>query len=222
MSNVFKGLVRQDEVKEDEKPRRSFTPEELNLYRNSLRNESDKEIRLVGLMMIELGVPNGEALGLVRKDLKLNANPPHVIFRNNHIRILGKDRLPRAVPIVGDLLVQMEGYIESLPTDWDPMFPNWFDGDGPNFSRRLSSHITNKRKWDPKLVPYSARHTFKDRYAKAGVPENVGKFLMGHKTEDSSKIHDTYGTMRPPDLFVKYMSDIAGVTADHGYFEEYD
>jgi hypothetical protein len=45
---------------------------------------------------------------------------------------------------------------------------------------------------------------------------------MGHKTEASSRVHENYGTMRPPDQFVQYMSDIAGVIADHGYFEEYD
>ena len=45
---------------------------------------------------------------------------------------------------------------------------------------------------------------------------------MGHKGKDSSEVHDRYGTMTPPDLHVKYMSKIAGVTAEYGYFEEYD
>jgi len=223
LSNVFKGLVTEDEVKREEKTRRSFTPKELNLYRNSLRGEADSEIRLVGLMMIELGVPNGEALGLVRKDVKLKASPPHVIFRDNAIRVLGKRRLPRAIPIIGELLDEMNEYIESLPTDWDLLFPNWFRGDGPTFSGHLSGHITNTRPLDEcKLTPYSARHTFKDRYLKAKVPEAIGKFLMGHKGKDSSEVHDRYGTMTPPDLHVKYMSKIAGVTAEYGYFEEYD
>lgn len=222
LSNVFKGLVKQGEVDGVAKERRSFTPEELNLYRKSLRSEADREIGLVGLMMIELGVANGEALGLVRKDVKLKANTPHVIFRDNAIRVLGKKRLPRAVPIVGELLDQMNEYVESLPTDWDLLFPNWFDGDGPTFSNRLSGHITNTRPLDEQISPYSARHTFKDRYEKAKVPTVIGEFLMGHKSKGSSGVHKRYGTMTPPDLFVEYMSKIAGVTVDHGYFEEYD
>ena len=70
-------------------------------------------------------------------------------------------------------------------------------------------------------VPYSLRHTFKDRYEAAGVPAQVGEYIMGHKTKQSSKVHSKYGTGMPIQMLVDYITDITEVQ-DHGFFEEYD
>jgi len=221
VTNVFRSLVSNEEAAEDTIARRPFTPSELKLYRQSLMTEVDLEIRLAGLMMIELGVSNSEALGLERRDLKLDEEAAYIIVRDNDVRVLGKKRLPRGLPLVGELLVEVRSYVEVLPASSDVLFPRWSRGDSSDFSELLSGHITNMRPSDQRsLSPYSARHSFKDRCVAAGAPEHFAKYFMGHRGKDSSRVHDGYGSMRPPDLAVDYMVSIAGTTEDFGYFED--
>ena len=221
VTNVFRSLVSIEEAKEDTIARRPFTPSELKTYRQSLMGELDREVRLAGLMMIELGVSNSEALGLERRDLKLDEEVPYIIVRDNTVRILGKKRLQRGLPLVGELFVEVRSYVEALPASSEVLFPRWSTGDSSYFSEILKGHITNMRPYDERsLSPYSARHSFKDRCLKAGAPEHFAQYFMGHKTENSSGVHDGYGSMRPPALAVDYMVNIANTTEDFGYFED--
>jgi integrase len=221
VTNVFRSLVNKEEAAEDTIARRPFTPSELKTYRQSLMHEVDTEIRLAGLMMIELGVSNSEVLGLERRDLKLAEEAPYLIVRDNTLRILGKKRLTRGLPLVGELLAAVRTYVEAIPASSEALFPLWSTGDSSDFSEILKSHITNMRPSDNRtLSPYSARHSFKDRCVAAGAPEQFAQYFMGHKTKGSSGVHDGYGSMRPPALAVDYMVSIANTTEDFGYFED--
>jgi len=86
-------------------------------------------------------------------------------------------------------------------------------------SKKLNRHIMNMRHDfdDSQLSPYSLRHTFKDRAAMARVPSSVTEYLMGHKSKQSSKIHQRYGTGLPPQELVEWMTAIQEVQ-DHGHF----
>ena len=55
----------------------------------------------------------------------------------------------------------------------------------------------------------------------AGLPSEIGEYIMGHKTKGSSKVHQEYGTGMPPQLMVNHMKAIT-VVQEHGYFEQYD
>jgi integrase len=39
---------------------------------------------------------------------------------------------------------------------------------------------------------YGLRHTFKSRYQAAGVEEKYGMYLFGHKSKETTKVHDNY------------------------------
>ena len=80
-------------VEYDSKVRRSFTPEEHNIFFDNLMTCDDPEIKLIGLIILNYGCPTGEAAGLTRKDIHLKATVPYLLVKNNKHRILGKKRL---------------------------------------------------------------------------------------------------------------------------------
>ena len=69
------------------------------------------------------------------------------------------------------------------------------------------------------VVPYSARHTIKDRAEAAGIPTERAEYILGHVPEGSSKIHKRYGTKTPPASLLDDLLKIFAVS-DWGYYEE--
>ena len=198
--NIFAGLVTSDAVEKAEQVRRSFTPEEERLFRDALLQSEDKELSILGQLMLYCGCPNGEALSLTLQDIKLYDDVPYLRIKP---AFKGKDRLARAVPLVGEFLTNLTEYSATLDNDETMLFPRLSRVDSADVSKRLGRYITNLRPNDPRLLsPYSARHTFMDRYRAAAVPLEIGKYLAGHKDKDSNRVHESYGTSRPPSQLV--------------------
>ena len=72
---------------------------------------------------------------------------------------------------------------------------------------------------NPDLVPYSTRHTFRDRSEAANISTSRSEYIMGHKSAASSRIHQKYGTKTPPTVRYEDMTKIFKVT-DWGYYED--
>jgi len=68
------------------------------------------------------------------------------------------------------------------------------------------------------VVPYSARHTIRDRSAAARVDLARAEYIMGHVSDGSSKIHKEYGTKTPPEILFDDMSAIFAVS-NWGFYE---
>ena len=232
----FKSIIKlnADKLTMDTIERRALTPAEFQHFNKSILDEPKAEIKLIGMIMAYCGAPTGEAAGLTRGDIKLNASTPYMVFRNNKVRVMGKDRLERAVPFIHSgiklqiypLFTFLKQYLDQKDLEPDDLvFPEYACGKYVSSYRTkvLSNHISNMRSgYDSRqATPYSLRHTFKDRYEAAGVPAQVGEYIMGHKTKQSSKVHSKYGTGMPIQMLVDYITDITEVQ-DHGFFEEYD
>ena len=95
--NPFSGLSNKKREKDERKARRSFKPEELQVYLDNIIRTKDEEVKLIGLLMIYTGCRTSEAAGLQIKDLRLDNNLAHVVFRTNVIRRMEKSDLERAV-----------------------------------------------------------------------------------------------------------------------------
>ena len=223
----FKPIVKatSGKVDQDEDKRRSFTPAEFKHFLESLSNETNDEIKLIGLIMAYCGAPTGETAGLVRGDVKLKVEQPYIVFRNNKHRLMGKPRLERAIPLIDSLASQLNEYLGSKELGKDDLiFPVLGTGEyaSGDRSKKLTKHIINMRDHDEKhLVPYSLRHTFIDRADIVGSPSGFSEYIVGHRTEGSSKIHANYGTGLPPAKLVEFMHDTWTVE-DWGMFEEFD
>ena len=111
----------------DSKVRYPFTPSDYRLWWRSLlawRNDNP-EAALIGLIMMETGSRIYEISHLVVGDLRLDADVPHVLVRNNQLRDLkGVIEHPA---ILFDTLPMLRGYLSSLKSGEhnDPVFPRY-------------------------------------------------------------------------------------------------
>jgi integrase len=220
MFNPFSGLSNKTQEREEAVSRRSFKPDEWQHYLERIQSCENDALRLIGLLMIYTGCRTSEAAGLQVRDLKLDANLAHVVFRTNELRRMDKDGFERAVPFVGPLIDAFRGY--ALASDPNaPAFPEYVTAKGhAKASASLRSKVRDEVGiLDEAVVPYSARHTLKDRADAAGIPIARAEYIMGHVSEGASKVHKSYGTKTPPTSLLDDMLKIFDVT-DWGYYEE--
>ena len=218
--NPFTGLSNKKLEQEEASNRRSLKPAEWFKYHDEIQKIEDIQLKIISLLMMYTGCRPSEAAGLQVKDLKINTNMPHVVYSTNPIRRMDKDGLERAVPLLTPVLNTLRQY--KLPTDPDAAaFPKYGSTNGFDaVSMKTRSVLRTKAEInDPSVTPYSARHTFKDRSAKAQIPREIAEYIMGHVGKDSSKIHDKYGTATPPEVIFKYMEQVYS-TADWGYYRD--
>ena len=217
--NPFSGLSNKRREKDERKARRSFKPEELQVYLDNIISTKDEEVKLIGLLMIYTGCRTSEAAGLQIKDLRLDNNLAHVVFRTNAIRRMEKSDLERAVPLLTPVLDAFRTY--KLATDSEaPVFPNHYSKNGHNNASAALRHIVREVSGikHEDVVPYSARHTIRDRSAAARVGLARAEYIMGHVSDGSSKIHKEYGTKTPPQQLFQDMTEIFSVS-DWGFYE---
>ena len=183
------------EVRENK--RRSFTPDELSSYHFAL-SYLNEEARLIGYLMIQTGCRTMEAGGLLLKDLRLDTNTPHIQIRFNRIRKLKTKNSVRDVPIVGPLLDALRAYsAKHQSTSPDaPLFPKYGRDGGMDAISSLLRGVIRKRLKiaDPTLVPYSSRHTMKDKLRTLRTPEDIQHRILGHGSKSEA---DGYGDGNP-------------------------
>ena len=230
LENPFSSL--KTEAKEainlnDVKSRRFFTPEEFDIYWDSLlNNEADSEVRAAGLLMLFCAGPNSEVFGIERRDVKLNSNIPHLIIRPNSIRLIGKGRLERIVPLFGDVLEVLRTHINSNNFSTDegtPIFPRLHTMNSKSSTSRLKKHIVNLHpEQKAELVPHSSRKTISIRADQTTLSLGIVQYITGHKAKGSNAIHQKfYRDPAAPNIMLKAYEELYSIK-EWGYFEEYD
>ena len=161
--------------------------------------------------MVYTGCRTSEAAGLTCGDVVLEGNLPYIRFAPNNLRGLDKGSLTRNFPIPGPLLDHLREHKQSLDhasQSADYAEKPFFGRYGPtnaydNVSNQLRDIVRNKMGIkDTSLVPYSTRHTFKDRGRASGVSPSVYDYLQGHVTSQTSRIAQGYGTGFPLESLV--------------------
>lgn len=216
--NPFSGLANKQREVEQATKRLSFNPQQFDKFVTAIHAHKNDEIRLVGLLMAYTGCRTSEAAGLQCRDVKLDAEFPHVVFRTNKIRRMDKGGLERAVPLVEPLLSALKGCNRKAEND-EPFFARYGNTRGfDSISVALRSILTDKAGIDQEgLVPYSLRHTMKDRLAAAGVAVDVAEYVLGHTSQGASRIHQRYGTTTPPRSLVAHIENALQIT-EWGYY----
>ena len=204
MNNPFYGLkiretpVHVSGVSNEESERRSFTPDELLQYEEILKTKKP-EVKTIGLLMIWTGCRTMEIGGLLHSDLMLDLNVPYILVRPNRIRRLKTIASERRVPLTTNALDILREYLQGLKTTElnAPVFPTYGrDGGMDPLSQNLRNIIRKKMKIDDsRLVPYSTRHTLKDKMRLLKTPLMYQLDIMGHKK--SNEIADGYGEGDP-------------------------
>ena len=231
VDNPFTGLRKEASDlynrNEDQQQRRFFTPDELAIFKANIRNIKEEELRLIGLLMTHAGSPVMEIIGLLRDDVALKHNIPHIDIQPNKIRRLDKGRLERVIPIYGELLELLQTYICNRNFgQFDPLFPNTWN-DGMTDSKRTSSVFGNcienlRPELKEVLKPYSVRHTLVVRAQAADISQAEREMMVGHSTKGSSSIHRTvYGTSDGPERMLTMFKKVDD-TVDWGHLKYSD
>ena len=218
MHGFFDKLINNDAIEHFKTQRRSFSAVEFKKFLENVEANESEEVKGIVSIMAQTGCRNIEATGLLVQDVVLDGIVPHIVFQTNKVRILGKGGLARAVPIEKELAIRLKALVKSKVRD-DKVFNYWgVQSRGNTLSRKLSKHVVNHRPYDDSILsPYSLRHTFIDKLRAARVGTDVAEYMVGHKSEGSSKIFSTYGTNVPPKPFVQDMIR-ANKVEDWGYF----
>lgn len=205
VTNPFLKLVSDRQIRNSQAKVRSFSKDEWSEIHSLVDALADPETKLIAQLAMYAGIPSGEAAGVERADLVLTHDNPHLIIQNNEFRVLGKDRFPRAIPLVGLMLNNVIKFLKDKDFNKDyRLFPSYFRKDGriknDDLSDDLNSLVVNFAQWDRRKVRwYSTRHTFKDICVAAGVAESHRRYLMDHSDKQGGS-HDKYGTAPPTKL----------------------
>jgi integrase len=134
-----------------------------------------------------------------------------------HLHDEGQNKLKseagvRIIPVHPSLLAQgFTEFVESRRTAPYLFTSLKADGRGRRYTRmgrRLTALMHTRAKFtDPRLVPYSARHAFKDACRLAGAPEEVQEVIMGHASPERAVARD-YGDGGQVAVLDKWMRTI--------------
>ena len=164
--------------------RRPMTPNEIANYKRNLL-KINPQASLIGQLMIQIGCRTMEPAGLLIRDLIFDTNVPYIQFRYNRIRTLKNKNSVRDVPVVGDLLDSLRAYVSSIDTANPdaPLFPKYGrDGGMDAISATLRKIVNDKMglKADKTCVPYSTRHSMKDKLRALRTPMELQYAILGN------------------------------------------
>ena len=174
--------------------RRVWHPKEYHYFWQSIRQEPDPSKRILGMLMAYAGKAQGETRGLLRNDVVLNHDVPHIKYSDNELRVIGKKRIQHSLPLVGEMLMELQQYVSTFEGgQFDPLFPTLVRKGSGDLSKILNKHRKEFHPVKDTLFQnYGLRHTFKPRYEEAGISSLNGMYLFGHKTNATSATHDNY------------------------------
>lgn len=183
-TDPFKSIKIQGEGKDTEQATVA-TSDQLKDIAKTLLPDTTSPTALIALIQMELGSRIGEVSGLGIDDVFLDAEIPHVYFRDRPWRTLKTRESERRVPVVGVALDALKAAI-AIPRTGSGLFEAYAKPRGND----AASAAVNKRlsKWS--LTSHSFRHAMKDRLREAGCPKDIRDAIQGHASGD---VAETYG-----------------------------
>ena len=138
----------------------------------------DDDLRYLVSLISDTGMRLSEAAGLMKSDLNVNCDFPHLVIQPYSHRSLKTLSSERAVPLVGNSLWAARRIIGT--TDSEYCFPRYTSGSGCN-ANSASAAIN---KWiktvaGPEAVIHSLRHSFRDRLRAVEAPLEIIDQLGG-------------------------------------------
>lgn len=174
---------------EDAGERTSFTPEQLESFKQLLL-KADDEPRWVLALQVDLGCRLGEALGLAIDDIHLDVPVPYLSIKPHPWRSLKTKNSKRDVPLVGMSLWAAQRVIANKKPGQLYAFPKYTDG----IICKADSASSALNKWSkaqgiPKTT-HELRHTLRDRLRNVNAPDVVIDAIGGW---GQNSIGESYG-----------------------------
>ena len=116
-----------------------------------------------------------------------------VSVRNATVRVMGKGRKERIVPVTGTALEAMERYFSRRSSAKTPESPLFANGEGRNLSPRQIERIVAKEvslvSKQKKRSPHTLRHSFATHLMDGGADIRAVKELLGHASLTTTQIY---------------------------------
>ena len=125
---------------------------------------------------------------------ELHACDRHTVdVRKRTIRVLGKGRKERIVPVTDQLLALLKRYQEMRPDSAEPDSPLFTNSKGKRLSRRHIERIVSaeiaKVSQQKKKSPHVLRHSFATHLLDGGADIRAVKELLGHASLSTTQIY---------------------------------
>ena len=176
---------------EDKKDKQDFTFDQLTQLRE-FKASRVKEIKWMMHLMLDTGLRMKECCGLMRQDVYLDDQYPHLRVAKNPFRRLKTKNSKRFVPLVGMALEAVMEAVESGDSDW--LFARYIDLEEQQTKNTSAANTMNKalkRYLGPSApTSHSFRHTMQTRLREVGCPEHLRNELGGW----SKTVSESYGS----------------------------
>ena len=176
---------------EDKNDKVDFTFDQLTQLRE-FEVGRVKEIKWMMHLMLDTGLRMKECCGLMRQDVYLDDQYPHLRVAKNPFRRLKTKNSKRFVPLVGMALEAVMEAVESGDSDW--LFARYIDLEEQQTKNTSAANTMNKalkRYLGPSApTSHSFRHTMQTRLREVGCPEHLRNELGGW----SKTVSESYGS----------------------------
>jgi integrase len=200
---TFSSIYFGEDVEAGSTKRATFSPEDLSNIQSQCR-ELDDEPRWLIALISDTGMRLSEAAGLIKEDINLDDDHPHLNLKPHPWRPLKTRGSARIVPLVGMSLWAVQRAIEASSSNH--LFPKYCD------EQRCKSNSASAalNKWmSPRVqkgtVVHSLRHALKDRLRAVECPKDIQERLGGWTVEG---VGETYGEGYPVSVLHRWMDKI--------------
>jgi integrase len=189
--------------RDDTKKRAPLSVKDIQLIQMKCR-QIDDDVRWLIALLSDSGMRLAEAAGLLRSDILLDRDIPHIDLVPHPWRQLKTGNSKRKIPLVGQSLWACQRILENNESPYS--FPRYVNGKRCN----ANSASAALNKWMKPYVPegcvvHSFRHSFRDRLRALEAPMEVTDTLGGWSTQT---IGQTYGKGYELTVLSKWMRRI--------------
>ena len=200
-SNPFSGVYLHSD--NSSKKRRPIPPASLKILQQRCVLMDD-DLRYLVSLISDTGMRLSEAAGLMKSDLNVDCDFPHLVIQPYSHRSLKTLSSERAVPLVGNSLWAARRIIGT--TDSEYCFPRYTSASGCN-ANSASAAIN---KWiktvaGPEAVIHGLRHSFRDRLRAVEAPLEIIDQLGGWSLKT---VGQGYGDGYGIDVMTKWLNKI--------------
>ena len=201
-SNGFAGTYFPDTERINE---RKPIPVELIKRVQHKCKKQDDDLRWLVALLSDSGMRLGEAVGLLKSDIKLDAEIPHISLKPHQWRTLKTKGSERSIPLVGASLWACKRILESN-NDTQFAFPRYTDMSNCN----ANSASASLNKWlkdqlTGGYVIHSFRHSLRDRLRAVECPSDIVDRIGGWIT---AGVGQGYGRGYSLQILYKWMLKI--------------
>lgn len=141
------------------------------------------------------GLRISEALGVLGRDLPLG----------DSLRILGKGRKERVVPVIAPARTAVDAYVKACPFDMDPDDPMFRGVRGgalnPRHIQKVMEQVRAQLGLPSSATPHALRHSFATHLLNAGGDLRAIQELLGHASLSTTQAYTAVDTARLMDVY---------------------